>query len=98
MMYWKPMKCGHLFMKDGTNAGCGQSCAVARAKLWRWSSGIEARPPVVGCGSKFHQNTRPAKVTAISGKPINSSFLIRHTNVLAKKADKSVIWNVGITP
>ena len=34
-MSWKPMKCGHLSKKDGTNAGCGPSCAAELAKSWR---------------------------------------------------------------
>ena len=42
-MSWKPMKCGHSSKKDGTNVGCGQSCAAELAKSWRLCSGTEAR-------------------------------------------------------
>ena len=97
-MCWKPMKCGHLSTKDGTNAGFGRSCVVGLARSWRLSSGIAARRLVAGCGSRFHQPTRVATVTAISGKPINSFFLKRHTSALAKTVDKQTTWSVGITP
>ena len=42
-MSWKPMNCGHLSKKDGTNVGCGQSCAVELVKSWRLCSETEAR-------------------------------------------------------
>lgn len=95
--YWKPMKCGHLSMSDGTNAGFGRLYVVALARLWPLSSGIEVKRPVANFGSKFHKPIRLATVTAISGKPTNSSFLKRHTSALAREAGRSIIWNVGIT-
>lgn len=95
-MSWKPMKCGHLSKKNGTNVGCGQSCAAELAKSWPLCSETEARRAVANCGSKSHRLTEVARVTVISGKPINSFFLRKHTNVLASKADKPITWNVGI--
>ena len=97
-MSWKPMNCGHLSMNDGTNAGCGRSCAAALAKLWRLSSQIAARQAVASCGSRFHKPTKVAKAIAISGKPISSSFRKRRMNVLAKAAGRQITWNVGSTP
>jgi hypothetical protein len=55
--------------------GFGRSCAVAHAKLWFLSLVIGVKQPAASFGSKFHKRTKVAKVTAISGKPINSSFL-----------------------
>lgn len=53
-MSWKPMKCGHLSRKNGTNVGCGQSCAAELAKLWHLCSETEARRAVANCGNKSH--------------------------------------------
>jgi hypothetical protein len=95
-MSWKPMKCGHLSKKDGTNAGYGQSCVVELVKSWRLFLAIAARRVVANCGNKSHQPTKVVKATATSGKRIVSSFLLKHMNVLAREADKPIIWNVGI--
>jgi hypothetical protein len=95
-MSWKPMKCGHLCKKDGTNVGCGRSCAVELVKSWRLCLEIEARRAVANCGSKSHLLTKVARVTVTSGKPINSFFLLRHMSALAREADKPITWNVGI--
>ena len=95
-MSWKPMKCGHSSKKDGTNVGCGQSCAAELAKSWRLCSETEARRAVANCGSKSHQPTKVARVTVTSGKPISLFFLRKHMNVLAREADKPITWNVGI--
>ena len=97
-MCWKLMKCGHLFTKDGTNAGFGQSCVVEHAKSWPWSSGIVAKQPAVNFGNKFHQPIKLAKATAIFGKRINSSFLKKHMSALARAAGRQTTWSVGITP
>ena len=97
-MCWKPMKCGHLSTKDGTNAGCGRSCAVALVKSWPLLSVIAARRVAASSGSKFHKRIRLARVTAISGKLINLSFLKRPMRVLAKAAGRQTTWSVGITP
>ena len=95
-MSWKLTKCGHLSKKNGTTAGCGPSCAVALAKSWRLSSEIEVRQLVARCGSKSHQPTKAARVTVISGKPTNLSFLLKPMSVLARAVDKPIIWSVGI--
>lgn len=34
-MSWKPTKYSHLCGSDGTNVGCGRSCAAELATLWR---------------------------------------------------------------
>jgi hypothetical protein len=96
-MCWKPMKCGRLSTKNGTNAGFGRSCAAELAKLWRLSLEIAVRRLAACFGSKFHKHTRVAKVIVISGKHMRLSFLWRRTNVLAKEAVRPITWNVGIT-
>lgn len=95
-MSWKPMKCGHSSKKDGTNVGCGQSCAAELAKSWRLYSETEARQAVVNCGSKSHRLTEVAGATVTSGKPISLFFLRKRMTVLAREADKPITWNVGI--
>ena len=95
-MFWKPMKCGHLSKKDGTNVGYGQSCAVELVKSWRLCSEIAARRAVANCGSKSLPLTKVARATVTSGKPINSFFLLRRMSALARAADKPITWNVGI--
>jgi transposase-like protein len=65
-MYWKPMKCGHLFMNDGTNAGSGRSCVGELAKSWHLSSVIAVRQPAVHFGNRFHR---------LSGLPKLQRFL-----------------------
>jgi len=57
---------------------------------------IEARRAVASYGSKSHLLTEVARVTVISGKLINSFFLLRHMNVLAREVDKPTTWNAGI--
>ena len=96
-IFWKRMKCGHLFIKDGTNAGFGRSCVAELAKSWPLSLGIAVKQLVASFGSKSHQPTKVVKVTAISGKLIHSSFLRKLIIVSAKAAGKSIIWSVGIT-
>ena len=97
-MSWKLTKCGHLSKKDGTNVGCGRSCAVELAKSWRLCLEIEVRQLVASCGNKSHLLTEVARVTVISGKLINSFFLPRRMNVLVREADKPITWRVGIAP
>ena len=96
-MSWKPMKCGHLSMKDGTNAGSGRSCVAGLAKSWHLSSVIAARQPAVNFGNKFHRPIGFAKAIAISGKPTSSSFRKRRMSVLAKAAGRPTTWSVGTT-
>jgi len=91
------MKCGHLSMKDGTNAGFGRLCAAELVKLWPLSSEIAVKQPVVSFGSKSQAPTKAAKATAISGKRINSSFLQKRINVLEKEVGRPIIWNDGTT-
>ena len=91
------MKCGHLSMNDGTNAGFGRSCAAERVKSWPLSSGIAVKQPVASFGSKFQTPTKVAKATVTSGKRINLSFQKKRIIVLVKEAGRQIIWNVGIT-
>ena len=58
---------------------------------------IAARRPAANFGNEFHKPIGLAKATAISGKPINSSFLKKPTNALAKGVGRQTIWSVGIT-
>jgi hypothetical protein len=46
------MKCGHLSMKNGTNAGFGRlsAAALAKSRLSLWV--IEARQPAASFGAK----------------------------------------------
>ena len=84
-------------MKDGTNAGFGQSCAVELVKSWPLSLEIAVKQPVASFGSKSHQLTKDAEATVTFGKLINSFFREILTNVLVKEAGKLIIWNDGTT-
>ena len=91
------MKCGQLSMKDGTNAGFGQSCAVELVKSWPSSLEIAVKQPVASFGSKSQAPIKVVKATVTSGMRINSSFLQKRINVLEKEAGRRIIWNDGTT-
>ena len=91
------MKCGHLSMKDGTNAGFGQSCAVELVKSWPSSLEIAVKQPVASFGSKSQVPIKVVKATVTSGKRINSSSPKIPITVLEKEAGRRIIWNDGIT-
>ena len=84
-------------MKDGTNAGFGQSCVAELVKSWPLSSGIAVKQAVASFGIKSQQPTKVVKVTVTSGKLIDSSFLKKHINVLVKEAVRQITWNDGTT-
>jgi hypothetical protein len=58
---------------------------------------IEVKVLAANFGNKFQKPIKLAKVTVIFGKHIKLSFLKRPMSVLAKKVDRQIIWNVGIT-
>lgn len=95
MTYSSWMNCGHLSAFVRISVGFGSFFVAEHAKSLPLWLEIEAQRLARDSGSAYRQLIKTVTVLVISGKLMKRSSQKKHIAVLAKIADKPIMWNAG---